>query len=617
MKVADGQEACSATGQHVSPIRTSTAQHLSFAGTRELERRSSAVTLSDMEVFIFPELMYSLLLANIMSPRIWSWRNDPWFDGLDEMTPYRRILRVKQYIMDHYAFNLDLDTWGLTTKQRELARFHDYVSPEAIAQSNALFGYEGDNYYFDIDIRTHFGLDKYDGDTIPYWKTETVEAMDAFRYKPGYDMGAGECVSLAALYAAALYIVARIPLADIFLMATPLHSQNFIDVGQGLLTNNRRLVTKNMWYNGTALSAQARRALENERVTVVAHETGWIHILYPQATISPESYQRFETKLRRFLYTPLTPEILGNFVRHSTDIQKCFQVRWQTPRATRYIAVEKLLAYEYGCPYRFNHDTRELLMQEVADEDFETQPLPERIILDDLAEVVRREQVDPHSPEGTRILLERLGTSCVRAQDTLERLRRFCWTEPRLPDASSKTFDRSQPPLELDASMDRSSVIAQLESLRTSNEYAHLAFYAYRDLNRMEPEPFLKAALQRSPVSIAGCKDLNDQAVVALVRSFAEESIYDEPGRLAQPDEVWNYRRGDGVEKALLLANVLQARHPEALLTIQAAPDQATLEMEGSPPAASGAPRRFCFPSRKNLRPQVWKCSLFRLEESL
>ena len=65
------------------------------------------------------------------------------------MTPYRRITRLKQYIMDHYVFNLDLDTWGLTTKPRELARFQDFLDPDTLAQSNALFGYEGDKYYFD------------------------------------------------------------------------------------------------------------------------------------------------------------------------------------------------------------------------------------------------------------------------------------------------------------------------------------------------------------------------------------------------------------------------------------------------------------------------------------
>src|SRR5450830_787772 len=138
------------------------------------------------------------------------------------MTPYRRITRVKQYIMDHYAFNLDLDTWGLTSKPREILRFKDHVGPEALAQSNALFGYEGDKYYFDIDIRKHFGLDKYNSDIIPYWKTETIEAMTAFRYKDNFNSGAGECVSLSALYAAAMFVVGRVPLEKIFLIATPL-----------------------------------------------------------------------------------------------------------------------------------------------------------------------------------------------------------------------------------------------------------------------------------------------------------------------------------------------------------------------------------------------------------
>ena len=137
---------------------------------KDLERCSSAVTLSDMEIFIFPELMYGLVLANIMSPRLWQWRDDPWFKGVRKMRPYRRLQRLKQYIMDHYVFNLDLETWGLTDQKRELARFSGFLSPEVIAQSNALFGYEGDTYYFDIDIRTHFGLDKYTKETIPYWK---------------------------------------------------------------------------------------------------------------------------------------------------------------------------------------------------------------------------------------------------------------------------------------------------------------------------------------------------------------------------------------------------------------------------------------------------------------
>jgi hypothetical protein len=42
--------------------------NLGPAGKKELEKYSSAFTLSDMEIFIFPELFYPLVLANIMSP---------------------------------------------------------------------------------------------------------------------------------------------------------------------------------------------------------------------------------------------------------------------------------------------------------------------------------------------------------------------------------------------------------------------------------------------------------------------------------------------------------------------------------------------------------------------
>ena len=38
---------------------------------------------------------------------------------------------------------------------------------------------------------------------------------------------------------------------------------------------------------------------------------------------------------------------------------------------------------------------------------------------------------------------------------------------------------------------------------------------------------------------------------------FAEDSIYDENYRLAMPDEVWNYKRGDGLEKIILLAGFI------------------------------------------------------------
>lgn len=555
-----------------------------MAPSRDMEMRSSAVTLSDMEIFVFPELIYALLLANIMSPRIWRWLEDPWFEGLGKMKPYRRITRLKQYIMDHYAFNLDLDTWGLTRKDREMSRFSGFLSPEVIKESNALFGYEGDRYYFDIDIRTHFGLDKYTTDTIPYWKTETVEAMDAFRFKEGFAAGAGECVSLATLYAAALFIVAGIPLDRIYLMATPLHSQNFVDMDDGILTNNRRLVTRKMWCNGTALSAQARRALENERVTLVAHETGCIHTVYPEATIDAGAYDRFCDHLRSFLNTPLTDEVLGNFLRHKRDLQRCFQIRHGIHGAERYVAADVAFQYESGCSYLVTDQTRDNLLAEIDMDQFLPQRMAGRIVLNDLEAYVRAEKPDLKRPEDVARLKEQFACECINTEWAMESLIRFCHVEPKLPEADRKQFVRQDEPLGLTREMGRDGIIRRLEAIRGRNVMAEMAFHAYRDLNRTAVEPFLMAAMERCPVSVEGSQGMALEDVEARLRAMPGSSIYDEPGRLAQPDEVWNYGRGDGVEKALLLANIIRHRHPDATLWLEIKGDKVQLfavEREG------------------------------------
>jgi hypothetical protein len=567
---------------------------------RDMEMRSSAITLSDMEIFVFPELIYALLLANIMSPRLWKWLDDPWFDGLAAMKPYRRITRLKQYIMDHYAFNLDLDTWGLTTKDREMARFGSFLDAAVIKESNALFGYEGDRYYFDIDIRTHFGLDKYTSDTIPYWKTETVEAMDAFRYRKGYSTGAGECVSLATLYAAGLFIVAGIPLDKIYLLATPLHSQNFVDVDDGILTNNRRLVTKKMWCNGTALSAQARRALENERVTLVAHETGYVHAVYADATLSPAVYERFSAKLRGFLNMPLTDEVLGNFLRHKRDLQKCFQIRHGIHGAERYVSADVAFQYEEGSSYLVTDKTRENLLAEIDMDQFMPQRMPGRIVLNDLEAYIRAEKPDLKREADVVRLKEQFACECINTEWAMENLIRFCHVEPKLPEAAQKQFHGKGEPLGLTREMGREGIIRRLEEIRGRNMMAEMAFYAYRDLSRVESGPFIKAALERCPVSVEGSKALSTEEVDALIRAMPEESIYDEAGRLAQPDEVWNYGRGDGVEKVLLLANILRHREPGVKLRV---------EIEGGKVRLLGWRKRVEYSTTKGLAVQGWELS--------
>jgi hypothetical protein len=546
---------------------------------QSLEKYSSAVTLSDMELFIFPELLYSMVLANIMSERLWLWRDDPWFKGLESMPPYRRVLRLKQYIIDHFTFNLDLDTWGLTTKERELARFSAFIDEKALSQSNALFGYEGDKYYFDIDIRRHFGLDKYTSDVIPYWKTETLEAMEAFRFKPGYPVGAGECVSLATLYAAALFVVARIPLDQIFLMSTPLHSQNFIDLGEGIITNNRRIVTKNMWFNGTELSEKARRALQFERVTVVAHCTGYIHTLYPEATIAPDAYAHFCGKVKKFLTTDITFEILANFIRQNSKYQKCFQIAHACCGKPRYIEAEKVYAYEHNSKFKVSDSTRSNLLHEIDEDEFYTEPIQNRLIFDEVERFFKSTSVSVDSAATIDLLKERLAHACFHVEDVMKELIDFCRMQPRLPSEEKRWLPPR--PIAIDAAMAREAVVDYLESIRGRTTVADLAFTAYRDLSRSPWKPFLKAAMERNPVSVEAAKAMDIAAIAGRLSGMDNCSIYGGK-RMAQPDEVWNYGRGDGLEKALCLMNVIKNRFPKGVVALKGVGKNVAVAFKGA-----------------------------------
>ncbi|HPD45288.1 MAG TPA: hypothetical protein P5279_00715 [Anaerohalosphaeraceae bacterium] len=532
----------------------------------KLEKYSSAITLSDMEVFVFPELMYSLLLANIMSPIIWKWRQEDCFRRLAKKDPYKKLMRLKQYIMDGYEFNLDLNTWGLTRQDRELARFARFISPEDIARSNALFGYHGDKYYFDVDIRKHFGLDKYDGDVIPYWKTETVEAMTAFHRKNGYRTGAGECVSLSTLYAAAAFIVCGIPLEDIYLVLTPLHSQNFIDLADGVLTNNRRIVTKAMWFNGTALSDKAQRALRNEQVTVVAHPTGYVHCLYEEATIRPAVYEKFKERLNRYLTAELTSLTLANFLRANPRYQRYFQFCQQRRGENMFIWAEVLFHYEHGSNYRIGDHTFDKLLDEVLSEDYSLHKAPNRLCCEELMAFIKYENLDLMKSDDRLRIANYIKPFMPDAEAFVEDLYSFHHLEPRLPGGEKRFVEA--PAIELSVGQSRHEIIDTLQSVRNVNPVADLAFYAFRDMDTCDWQPFIIAALERSPVSIEAAKGQTIEEVYEGLRRMDGESIYD-GNRLAQPDEVANFNTGDGVEKAFYLANVLRSRMPDLPMELE------------------------------------------------
>jgi len=458
--------------------------------------------------------------------------------------------------MDHYVFNLDLDTWGLTEKNTEIARFRDFMDMDLLKQSNALFGYEGDKYYFDINIRRHFGLDKYTSEIIPYWKTETIEAMTAFRFKESFFTGAGECVSFSALYAAALFIIGRIPIESIFMISTPLHSQNFININEGVLTNNRRIVTKKMWFNGTSLSTRARRALENEKITIVSHISGYIHHMFKKATIHPASYEQFSEKLKEFLMTEVSFAVFINFLRYHMNFKKCFQYRHTVQGHDHYVALETIFEYEHSTKHNFSEATRDLLISEIEEDEFSHSPLENRLIIQDLEDYLEKNKVDVETL--MQHFLENAKAKNCNNEDNIKLLfndlTTFLHVQPQLP-SSYKQFI-SEEMLNIRVDHNREDIIGLISDRANEHETALLSLYVYRQMDKIDWTPFIKTALERNPVSLEGLKEHTADSAYNLISGLPNESIYDSQ-RLAQPDEVWNYGRGDGVEKAFLMANFL------------------------------------------------------------
>ena len=64
--------------------------------------------------------------------------------------------------------------------------------------------------------------------------------------------------------------------------------------------------------------------------------------------------------------------------------------------------------------------------------------------------------------------------------------------------------------------------------------------------------------------------------VYSILKDLPGESIYD-GNRLALPDEVWNFKRGDGLEKAILLADFIALKYPGANLQIEVSDLRAVL----------------------------------------
>ena len=136
------------------------------------------------------------------------------------------------------------------------------------------------------------------------------------------------------------------------------------------------------------MSEKARRAMENEKVTIVSHISGYIHTLYNEATIEKGAYDEFSVKLKEFLVTELTNHIFINFLRFKSKYKNLFQYKCECSGKLRYILLEKMFEYEHTSKYNVSAESRESLVNEIEGDEFHLSPIQWKNMLNDIETIL-------------------------------------------------------------------------------------------------------------------------------------------------------------------------------------------------------------------------------------
>jgi hypothetical protein len=248
-------------------------------------------------------------------------------------------------------------------------------------------------------------------------------------------------------------------------------------------------------------------------------------------------------------------------------MQRHFQISYTHHGKTLYIDAEKVYSYEHASKLRVGDETQTNLLQDIEDDEFYTEPRPNRFDLGRLQSFFKDNSIDFDNVGDMEKLKAQFADGPVCSSYIVNELIKFCRTVPMMPDYQKNWI--TSDPINLDGVKSADDARDALKSQRR-NETVDLAFMAFRDLSASPWKPFLKAAIERNPVCLIGADGLTlgDAYKCLSSPSFAEESIYDEETRLAQPDEVWNYKRGDGLEKAITLASIHINKNPESNVAI-------------------------------------------------
>jgi hypothetical protein len=252
-----------------------------------------------------------------------------------------------------------------------------------------------------------------------------------------------------------------------------------------------------------------------------------------------------------------------------------------------------MFEYEHSSKFNVSTEARGYLIKEIEGDDFHLSPLYGKIMLNDIEEIL-----DKHTGRNLKEieikLIKVAGSDCKEIiHEMFKELSDFIFIDPKIPDPKKNYTVNDK--LNITIEDDREEIMNLIAANQENSETALLALYVYRQMDKIDWRPFIKAAIERNPVSFTDLNGKNITEVYYILKNLPDESIY-EGKRLALPDEVWNFKRGDGIEKAFLLADFIL--HNDKSSTV-------SIEIETKKVFLSSGGNKFHFISHKNFRKSI------------
>ena len=279
----------------------------------KLEKLSAAVSLTVLEIDFYPnQLVPAFLLANLMSPALWAWREEKKAGSDDQLlySPKNRLNQLQRFFHRYTFLNLPDqpggDAWGLLSFAEEEKRFGSEFVQKIRAEYDATFRKllaENPESQFGQIINQPY----YKEGFFPRLKNETLEVMNAFALTGAMEgKRAGKCIGLGMLWAAAMCVWGRFPLNRIVITGNRAHMFVFLDEENGHLLNNTKWFSSTRINNQSELSEFVRVVASNTETTFFYNpELGMCHCTTRTSQIPQQQITNIYASIGGFVSNPL------------------------------------------------------------------------------------------------------------------------------------------------------------------------------------------------------------------------------------------------------------------------------------------------------------------------